>query len=223
MVFFFDRLKMSDVARGAEANYNTMTISEIKQMPVNKIAEDGAILALWVPSSLLQEGLDVMNAWGFKQKQTYIWVKTKKEKLTDFTKWIKQNILKNQQITYDKFSYIRGINSIISNISNIDLTKELSFGMGRLFRQTHEICLIGTNSNKIYKKLCNKSQRSVSFGENLRHSAKPEHLQDSLDIMFPDCNKIELFARRIRPGWDCLGNEVCNGEDINVSINKYLL
>ncbi len=72
MVFFFDRLKMSDVARGAEANYNTMTISEIKQMPVNKIAEDGAILALWVPSSLLQEGLDVMNAWGFKQKQTYI-------------------------------------------------------------------------------------------------------------------------------------------------------
>jgi N6-adenosine-specific RNA methylase IME4 len=75
---FKDTIKMSDVARGAQANYATMTISQIKQLPVKGIvSDDGAVLALWVPSSLLQEGLDTMKAWGFSHKQTYVWVKTK--------------------------------------------------------------------------------------------------------------------------------------------------
>jgi len=60
----------------------------------------------------------------------------------------------------------------------------------------------------------------VSFAPNLRHSAKPEDLQDSLDIMFPKGNKLELFARRIRKDWVCLGDEICNGEDIRVSLAK---
>jgi N6-adenosine-specific RNA methylase IME4 len=38
--------------------------------------------------------------------------------------------------------------------------------------------------------------------------------------MFPKARKLELFARRIRPGWTCLGNEVCNGEDITISLSK---
>jgi hypothetical protein len=222
--FFFDGLKMSDTPRGASDNYKLMSNEDIKNIPVNSIADpEGAILALWVPSSLLQEGLDVMKAWGFNHKQTYVWVKSKKQILNNFNKWIKKNVLKSTKI-YDKSTYINAINNIINYTGNINLADELSFGMGRLFRQTHEICLVGTNSNKIYKHLKNKSQRSVSFGENLRHSAKPEHLQDSLEKMFPDdqFNKIELFARRVRPGWTCLGNEVCNGEDINISIKRYL-
>lgn len=217
---FSDKLSMSKVARGAEANYNTMTISQIKQLPVKDLADPtGAILSLWVPSSLLSEGLEIMKEWGFTHKQTYIWVKTKKELFSNFKKWIKKSILKHQQIEYDQFAYERAIKCIYDSIKNISLANELSFGMGRLFRQTHEICLIGINNNGIYKKLQNKSQRSVSFAENLKHSAKPEMLQDSLDEMFSG-DKLELFARRIRKNWTCLGNEVCNGEDISVSISK---
>lgn len=210
---FKDSLKMSDVPRGAEANYDTMTMQEIRELRVEEAcASDGAVLCLWVPGSLLQEGLDTLKAWGFEHKQTYIWVKTKKHKFKRFTKWIKKSILKHPQIAYDKFAYNRAINAIIDSLPNIDLAEELAFGMGRLFRQTHEICLIGTRG-KIYTQLANKSQRSVSFAENLRHSAKPEELQDSLDIMFPAARKLELFARRLRPGWTCLGNEI-DGKDI---------
>jgi N6-adenosine-specific RNA methylase IME4 len=218
---FSDKLRMSDVARGAAANYSVMTISDIKQLAVNDLVDPtGAVLALWVPSSLLQEGLDTMKAWGFAHKQTYVWVKTKKHKFQDFSKWIKKSILKHKQVCYDEFAYDRAIRAILDSINNIKLDLELAFGMGRLFRQTHEICLIGTSNNKIYKSLSNKSQRSVCFAENLKHSAKPEHLQDSLEIMLPKGNKIELFARRQRPGWTCLGNEVCKGEDIRVSLSK---
>ena len=221
---FKDSLKMSDVARGAAANYKVMSISDIKQLPIKDYADpNGSILALWIPSSLLQDGLDTMKAWGFKHKQTYVWVKTKKESLgslrKSFTKTVK-TALKAGNWDAFQFSDIRDL--FVQTASSFSLTDMLSFGMGRLFRQTHEICLIGTNNNKIYKHLANKSQRSINFAENLKHSAKPEHLQNSLEIMFPKGNKLELFARRQRTGWVCLGNEICNGEDITVSLAKLI-
>ena len=213
---FKDSLKMSDVPRGAKANYPTMTISEIKQLPVATICDPGgAVLCLWVPSSLLQEGLDTMKAWGFKHKQTYVWVKTKKHPLKDLVTVIKPFT----PITMLNLkSYIKLVGQIVKN-ANINIS--LAFGMGRLFRQTHEICLIGTSNNLIYKQLANKSQRSVCFAENLKHSAKPECLQDALELMFPQTNKIELFARRVRPDWTCLGNEI-DGEDIRDVFQKLI-
>ena len=224
---FKDTLKMSDVARGASSNYSVMSISDIRQLPVKALAHpDGAILALWVPSSLLQEGLDTMKDWGFAHKQTYIWVKTKIEPLVEFKKLMK--LATNIMSTLDKEKKTFKLSEIKSTFRyaydasqrEFNLQNMLAFGMGRLFRQSHEICLIGTSNNKIYKSLANKSQRSVSLAPNMRHSAKPEDLQDSLDIMFPKGNKLELFARRLRHDWTCLGNEICNGEDIRDSLAK---
>jgi len=217
---FKDSLKMSDVARGASANYDTMTISEIKGLDVQSICNpSGAVLCLWVPGSLLQEGLDTLKAWGFNHKQTYVWVKTKKTLFKDFIKWIKKSVLHHPQVVYDKYAYDRAIRAIITSMANIRLDSELAFGMGRLFRQTHEICLVGISNNGIYQHLKNKSQRSVIFAENLKHSAKPEELQDSLEEMFPKAHKLEMFARRVRPGWICLGNEI-DGKDIRDALSE---
>lgn len=214
---FSDSLKMSDVKRGARANYSTMTLQEIKDIPVKDyIDDDGAILALWVPSSLLQDGLDVMKSWGFTHKQTYVWVKIKKEPFKNTFKSIFKNMLDGINLLTKK-SLLKVLND---KTKEFNINTILSFGMGRLFRQTHEICLIGTSNNKIYKSLQNKSQRSVCFAQNLKHSAKPEDLQNSLELMFPNSNLLELFARRIRKNWTCLGNEICNGEDINISLSK---
>jgi len=217
---FSDSLSMSDVARGANSNYSTMSLQAIKELPIESYSDPtGTLLALWVPSSLLQEGLHTMSAWGFKHKQTYIWVKNKK----NLFKPVVTNLVKTLRTSFKdgarpNWTHITKLCRDTSKL--IPLNDLLSFGMGRLFRQTHEICLIGINNTGIYKKLANKSQRSVSFDENLKHSAKPEHLQDSLETMFPSTEKLELFARRIRPNWTCLGNEVCNGEDIAVSLAK---
>lgn len=218
---FKDSLKMSDVARGARANYNTMTMQEIQGLPVNEACHpDGAVLCLWVPSSLLQEGLDTLKAWGFKHKQTYIWVKTKKEPLQRVESLYKTAINLANNIKIKPVVTVKDYLKLLhSTVGTINISSVLAFGMGRLFRQTHEICLIGT-SGHIHSELANKSRRSVCFAENLRHSAKPEALQDSLEIMFPKARKLELFARRLRSGWTCLGNEVCNGEDIRVSLSK---
>lgn len=221
---FADKLSMSSVKRGASSNYKTLSIQDIANLPINKLSDpSGCVLALWVPSALLQNGLDIMKSWGFELKQTYVWVKIKKDPFDHFKKWIRKSVLKHKQIQYDKFAYDRAIMAILDSFQNINCNSMLSFFMGHLFRQTHEICLIGINNTKIYKQLENKSQRSVCLEINKKHSAKPKKLHQSLELMFPDksINKLELFARDQYSGWMCLGNEI-NGKDIRDAVNELI-
>lgn len=93
----------------------------------------------------------------------------------------------------------------------------LAFGMGRLFRQTHETALICTSGKTVYPFLDDHSQRSVCFYPNLGHSRKPPNLHISLDKMFPGEEKLEMFARRLSPNWTCVGKEI-DGLDIRDAI-----
>ena len=61
----------------AERHYPTMTIDELCQMPVKAMVDDDAVLFMWVTSPLLEECFDVIRAWGFKYKTSFIWDKVK--------------------------------------------------------------------------------------------------------------------------------------------------
>ena len=64
---------------GAISHYNTMSIEQIKSLPVKELAADNCMLFLWVTFPNLQEGLDVIKAWGFKYKTLgFSWIKTNK-------------------------------------------------------------------------------------------------------------------------------------------------
>lgn len=41
-----------------------------------------------------------------------------------------------------------------------------------------------------------------------KHSKKPECAYKMIENLFPDSNKLEMFARNERDGWDCWGDEV---------------
>ena len=43
-----------------------------------------------------------------------------------------------------------------------------------------------------------------------KHSKKPIYAYEMLERMFPETNKVELFARTNREGWGAFGNEVEN-------------
>ena len=45
-----------------------------------------------------------------------------------------------------------------------------------------------------------------------RHSQKPEISFDIIERLYPAERKLELYARRTRPDWDCWGNEVTDDE-----------
>jgi N6-adenosine-specific RNA methylase IME4 len=59
--------------------YPTMKLEEIMELPVNKIADVNCHLYLWVPNALIEEGLKVLNAWGFKYKTNIVWEKVRKD------------------------------------------------------------------------------------------------------------------------------------------------
>ncbi|MAT13840.1 MAG: S-adenosylmethionine-binding protein [Planctomyces sp.] len=59
--------------------YPTMTLPEICEMPVAAHALKQSHLYLWVPNALLKEGLEVMEAWGFKYKTNLVWYKVRKD------------------------------------------------------------------------------------------------------------------------------------------------
>ncbi len=59
--------------------YSTMTLQEIKDLPVEAVVEDTAHLYLWVPNALLAEGMQVMQNWGFTYKTNLIWYKVRKD------------------------------------------------------------------------------------------------------------------------------------------------
>jgi len=102
-----------------------------------------------------------------------------------------------------------------------DINKITRVGMGRLFRQSHEIALIGTSGKTVYKKLENKGQRSVMFDLNKGHSIKPDILHKRLEKMFPDTNKLELFARRKIENWTTLGNAI-DGRSLKDSMQELI-
>lgn len=89
----------------------------------------------------------------------------------------------------------------------------LAFGMGRQFRGATEHALIGTRGSP---KPANRAMRNVELHSALPHSQKPEVLQDALDLMYPDCWKLEMFARRERHEWVCVGNECPTTKGVDI-------
>lgn len=96
----------------------------------------------------------------------------------------------------------------------------LAFGMGRRFRNCTEMALVGTRGRPTPAV---RTERNLCRAPNLCHSQKPEQPQDSLERMYPGGPWLELFARRERPGWCCLGNEcpTTPGEDIRDSLREW--
>jgi len=59
--------------------YSTMTLAQITELPVARLAAETAHLYLWVPNALLPEGIAVMTAWGFDYKSNIVWRKIRKD------------------------------------------------------------------------------------------------------------------------------------------------
>lgn len=60
-------------------HYKSLSLDNLKGLPIKDISDDNCHLYLWVTNPFLQEGLDLMRSWGFQYKQTITWVKTYKK------------------------------------------------------------------------------------------------------------------------------------------------
>lgn len=80
-------------------------------------------------------------------------------------------------------------------------------GPGYHFRQQHELLLVGKRGTPGTPAPADRI-RSVVTARRGRHSTKPVQVHEYIERAYPDARKLELFARRPRPGWSVWGNEV---------------
>lgn len=59
--------------------YSTLELDQIKDLSVSQVCGKNAHLYLWVPNALLPQGLEVMNAWGFRYVSNIVWAKRRKD------------------------------------------------------------------------------------------------------------------------------------------------
>ena len=80
--------------RGAGCKYNLMTTEDIKQLPINSIADDDCVLFCWVTYPKLNEVFDIIKAWGFEYKTVaFTWVKKYKngDNFMGMGRWTRAN------------------------------------------------------------------------------------------------------------------------------------
>lgn len=98
--------------------------------------------------------------------------------------------------------------------------KVKSFGLGYWFRNQYEVVLIGKVGDAkpfhSQKKNCFTTLKIQPTG----HSEKPDMFYKLIEEI-TDGPRIDIFARKYRDGWTCIGNEI-DGLDIFESINKLL-
>jgi N6-adenosine-specific RNA methylase IME4 len=113
----WDPYATSGKGRSAEAFYDVMPLEDIKKIPVASFARPDAVLFLWVHNSMLQDGLDIMNAWGFPYKSRgFTWLKTYHPPEEDL-------------------------------FEEGEISGQYVLGMGKWTRYQTELCLLGTRGN----------------------------------------------------------------------------
>ena len=125
---------------------------------------------MWVTSPHLDQGIELMTAWGFKYTTIgFIWDKVR-------------------------------VNPGYYTMSQC------------------EICIIG-KKGKIPSPRGARNVRQYIKSKRTKHSEKPLEVQHRITKMFPNQNKIELFARRAGvKDWSFWGNEVQS--DISLNFRK---
>ncbi len=79
-------------------------------------------------------------------------------------------------------------------------------GMGYYARQVHELLLIGMRGSVPVPEPANRP-RSILSIPSTKHSEKPAEFREVIEAMYPEYDRIELFAREPATGWARWGNQ----------------
>lgn len=84
--------------------------------------------------------------------------------------------------------------------------------LGRWTMGNVEMCLLGTRGQP---QRVVRNVKQLIVAARGRHSAKPAEAAERIERLFGPCQRIELFARTERSGWDQFGNEPPLSESSN--------
>lgn len=72
----FENYSAKGESRNANRHYPTMSVEQIKALPVGHLAKERCALFMWVTDPMLAVGIEVMRAWGFRYATVaFTWAK----------------------------------------------------------------------------------------------------------------------------------------------------
>lgn len=180
----FENYSAAGEGRHANRHYDTMTLDEIKALPVGQLAAGDCALFMWISDPMLPQALEVLAAWGF----TY--------KTVAFT-WIKVLRRDHRKLHMGNGYWTR------SNPEQCWLaTTGSPQRIGRGVRQALEAELLGGPLDA-WAELENREIRSPVR----EHSRKPPDVRRGIEALV-EGPYVELFARQAETGWHSWGNQV---------------
>ncbi|HCI8111449.1 TPA: DNA methyltransferase [Klebsiella pneumoniae] len=178
------------ISNGAAVDhYPTMSLLDMKRLPVWELAADNAVLAMWYTGTHNLEAIELAEAWGFT-------VRTMK----GFT-WVKLNQLAEMRITK---ALAEGEVADFYDFLDL-LNAETRMNGGNHTRANTEDVLIATCGAGLERKHAGIKQ--VVYSPLGAHSEKPWEVRHRLELLYGDVPRIELFSRSAAPGWSHWGNE----------------
>lgn len=95
---------------------------------------------------------------------------------------------------------------------------KFAWGMGHYTRANAEFVLLGVRRPKVPGlPVVDHGVHSVVQALQRAHSQKPDDVMERIERLHgADVRRIELFARRRRPGWSAWGNQVPGGSDVEL-------
>ena len=107
-------------------HYQTMSMQEIKDLPIQDIADKDCILFMWCTDPLLPKQLEVVDAWGFTYKTVGFY-------------WIKENKNQQKSLYWKGVGYWTRSNPEICVIATKGKPKRIGFNVDKLTFATRDI------------------------------------------------------------------------------------
>lgn len=86
-------------------------------------------------------------------------------------------------------------------------------GMGWYTRGNTEPCMLAIKGSM---PPATRDVQALIVSPVREHSRKPDEQYGKIERLYPDARKLELFARKARPGWDVWGNEVESSLELEI-------
>lgn len=177
----------------ADKHYSTMTITDLKRLPVWELAADDSVLVMWWVPPMPLEAIELAEAWGFKVKNMclFTWAKLNERALDNLDR------------------ELAGHHENVGALDSLDflelLNTQTRMGLGNYTRGNSESALVAVKGRGLERLTGNVKQ--MIYAPLGAHSAKPAEAIHRLERLYGDVPRIELFSRRAAPGWHRWGNE----------------
>ena len=70
--------QVGDSQKSIKLTYPTMSVEDIKRLPIKDIADKNCVLFLWTINKYIEQAYDIARAWGFNPSTMLVWDKTPK-------------------------------------------------------------------------------------------------------------------------------------------------